>query len=67
MWGINFTGHHDPDKLPCPAETKRSIDTINQWGGNIPYTPEVQKAWDEYYEGMKTVLEDLTEKRRRQY
>lgn len=37
--GINFTGHHDPDKATCPAEQRRPVDTINQWGGNVP-TPE---------------------------
>lgn len=35
-WGINFTGHNDPDKLTCPAELARSLETINRWYGNVP-------------------------------
>lgn len=34
--GINFTGHHDPDKAPCPAERRRPVETINRWYGNVP-------------------------------
>jgi len=36
MWGINFSGKADPEKAPCPAERRRSIETINRWGGNVP-------------------------------
>lgn len=36
-WGINYTGESDPEKLPCPAETRRSLETINRWGGNRPH------------------------------
>ena len=35
-WGINFTGHHDEDKLTCPAELKRPVEVINRWPGNTP-------------------------------
>lgn len=35
-WGINFTGHHEPDKATCPAELRRPVETINRWGGNRP-------------------------------
>jgi hypothetical protein len=34
MWGINYTGHRDEDKLMCPAEMHRVLGTINQWPGN---------------------------------
>jgi hypothetical protein len=34
--GINYTGHHDPDKRMCPSEADRPLDTINLWGGNRP-------------------------------
>jgi hypothetical protein len=67
LWGINFTGHNDPDKLPCPAQTERSIKDINQWRGNVPLTPDVLKALDEFKTSMTEVVEELTEKRRRQY
>ncbi|HET6372995.1 MAG TPA: hypothetical protein VFG76_06795 [Candidatus Polarisedimenticolia bacterium] len=36
MWGINFTGEHDSSKIACPAERRRSLDTINRWPGNRP-------------------------------
>lgn len=31
---INFTGHHDPDRAPDPAEHARSLETIERWPGN---------------------------------
>jgi hypothetical protein len=34
--GINYTGEHDPSKETCPAEKRRSYDTINKWYGNVP-------------------------------
>mgnify|MGYP000980232050 FL=1 len=37
MWKINFTGQYEPDRQPCPAEDKRDLVTIEQWGGNIPW------------------------------
>lgn len=39
--GINFTGHYDEDKEPCPAEMHRDLDTINRWPGNTPRTSHV--------------------------
>jgi hypothetical protein len=30
----NFTGHHDPDKAPCPSEVFRLFENANKWGGN---------------------------------
>ena len=46
MWGINFTGHKDPTKIPCPAERFRTTESIESWGGNVPvqngqYAPRV--------------------------
>ena len=35
MWGINFTGHTEYDLLPCPAERRRSLETIESWEGNV--------------------------------
>lgn len=32
--GVNFTGENDPNKKPCPAEERRSLDSINNWPGN---------------------------------
>lgn len=36
VWGINFTGERDPDKLPCPAEMRRDLENIERWPGNRP-------------------------------
>jgi hypothetical protein len=36
LLGINFTGHTDSNKLPCPATQARPIETINRWYGNVP-------------------------------
>lgn len=33
MWNINFTGHSDLEKLPCPAEVVRGTD-CQRWPGN---------------------------------
>jgi hypothetical protein len=33
---VNFTGHNDPTKLPCPATVFRPVETINKWPGNTP-------------------------------
>lgn len=33
-WHINFTNHHDPDRLPCPSTLRRSDATRDLWGGN---------------------------------
>lgn len=32
--GVNFTGHDDRGKAPCPATQVRSLETINRWPGN---------------------------------
>lgn len=34
VWGINFTGHNEKGKLPCPATTERTVETIDKWPGN---------------------------------
>ena len=34
LWGINFTGQYDEDKLCCPSEVNRVIEDIEKWGGN---------------------------------
>jgi hypothetical protein len=31
---VNFTGHRDADKVACPSELRRSLSTIERWGGN---------------------------------
>lgn len=33
-WGINFTGHDDQGKLPCPSLRHRSLEIIERWHGN---------------------------------
>jgi hypothetical protein len=39
-WGINCTGENNPLKLPCPSEVRRSLETINKWGGNRAITKD---------------------------
>lgn len=34
IWGINYTGHIDPEKSPCPATIARPIEDIERWPGN---------------------------------
>lgn len=34
VWGINFTGEEDPEKLPCPSTTERPLSKIEEWPGN---------------------------------
>jgi hypothetical protein len=63
MWGINFTGHRDPDKLPCPAEVERPLRSINLWYGNVPLTPELEA----FRVQREKDIEELTDKYRRQY
>lgn len=67
LWGINFTGHNDSTKLPCPAEVERPLDSINRWYRNLPVTPEVQAAWDEYRQEMEKITKEFADKRRRNY
>lgn len=33
-WNINFTGHNDKRKKPCPAEVIRPFSVIDRWVGN---------------------------------
>lgn len=33
-WRINFTGHHDDDKAPCPSTHFRSDEARDLWPGN---------------------------------
>lgn len=34
--GINHTGENDPAKKRCPAEARRPLERIHDWGGNRP-------------------------------
>ena len=36
--GINYTGEYKPDLLICPAENRRNLFSIEQWGGNRPWS-----------------------------
>lgn len=71
QWGIAFTGHSDDlvrytdwegnevvkTLIPCPSEWERSLNTINKWAGNRPFTPEAEKAMDEY-SNLSQMLKD---------
>lgn len=43
---INYTGHQDPNKAPCPSTTWRSLETIEKWGGNISTSSRDQMMID---------------------
>lgn len=34
---INFSGHHDDDKAPCPSEYFRPPEVRDRWPGNRAY------------------------------
>jgi hypothetical protein len=53
VWGIDFTGDHKDGNLPCPAQTKRSLDTIEKWEGNVA-TPFVPKRPFEFFNDYRT-------------
>ena len=36
VWGINFTGENDPNKIPCPSTRRRSLNAVHTWPGNRP-------------------------------
>jgi len=42
IYGINFTNEDYPNKEPCPSLVRRSLETINKWGGNRPHPKEVK-------------------------
>lgn len=33
---INYTGHFDTDKAPCPSHYFRHPDKVESWSGNLP-------------------------------
>lgn len=41
LWKINFTGHSDPDKAPCPSERLRPAYVAHRWVGNQPTNIQV--------------------------
>ncbi len=67
VWKINFTGHHDPDKVTCPAERDRPLDSINKWGGNRIANPEHLQVLDDFQKEMEVVIEELTNEYRKRY
>ncbi len=44
---INFTGENDKDKAPCPSTFFRSLETLEQWGGNVP-APTEEKVMEDF-------------------
>jgi hypothetical protein len=69
-WGIAFTGHsYDkhgdplPDGnggviLPCPAQYNRGMTSVDGWHGNVAFTPDVKKAFDEGMDRLKASLKE---------
>lgn len=56
IWGIAYTGHPESGKIPCPGETARGMDSLNSWGGNVAYTPEVKKKRKEQWAAIEADL-----------
>lgn len=67
--GINFTGHSDEDKAPCPSEVRRPLERINRWGGNVPvpegmttimHSPHLvtEEKADEYWASLREEFDD---------
>jgi len=50
FWRINFTGHHDDNKAPCPSTYFRSDATRDLWPGNTAngyYEPQPDGHYDQ--------------------
>lgn len=63
-WGINFTGHYDPDLAICPAEQARGLGDVGDehgWGGNAPTNGRLpdQREVDETIDSLKAIDADL--------
>lgn len=57
--GINFTGECDPSRAPDPASTRRSLETINHWGGNRPETrtdEQIKRDWDSHFADVSRLI-----------
>lgn len=61
MWGINFTGEYDTDKIVCPSEQRRPLEVINRWHGNVPMTEENAKIAREEQKKFMQELNELYE------
>lgn len=62
MWGINFTGHHEPGLLLCPAEAQRDLSQINAWPGNAPSVENdirmIRAMADSFYVPSEEVIQE---------
>jgi hypothetical protein len=63
VWGINFTGENDANKIQCPSETRRPLEIIEKWGGNRPvHSPTVEttngKPVEEVLDAQRTQKEE---------
>ena len=45
MARINFTGHTDSDKAPCPSTHFRTVEKIHRWPGNQPKPTRAPLRW----------------------
>jgi hypothetical protein len=61
VWGINFTGENDPEKVPCPATLRRSVENIHKWPGNRPKNEDGSEPDPEPGSSPKSVFERLRE------
>lgn len=53
---INFSGHYDRNKAPCPSTFFRPEATIDKWGGNVATNPDDTELWEKFREAKNTPL-----------
>lgn len=59
MWGINFTGENDENKIPCPSTRRRPLSAVHAWPGNRP-VPEGTKP-PSLFEGLDDLDDEPAE------
>lgn len=58
---VNFTGHEDANKAPCPSTLRRPLSNINKWQGNRAVTEEGLIARDnEVREFINDMMNEIT-------
>jgi hypothetical protein len=61
LWGINFTGESDPNKIPCPSTHRRSLNSVHAWPGNRPRPVGSDDSDEPQPEAPKTIYDHLRE------
>lgn len=61
VWGINFTGEHDPKKEPCPSLRFRSEERVHAWAGNRPTAEDGSKLLPVPTHPRKSIFDRMRE------